>query len=209
MKVPVTEAPPPGFAQRWSAWGAGSAANRANGDPAVRSATIFPRAPPVLPPASTIASTPGHRLQALRSPAAAPTGGSRRAGQRPERRPASRRSRVYAGPGLFCRRARLHQSLVHDDIALCLATSSTPNFDGQSYGVRLEGGYRLGALPTLGVTPYAALQAQRFPHARLQRVRCERRRLRARLQFPQRDRYQKRAGRALRPAAAAQPRARR
>jgi autotransporter-associated beta strand protein len=35
MKAPVTE-PPPGFAQRWAA-------------------TIFPRAPPVLPPASTIA----------------------------------------------------------------------------------------------------------------------------------------------------------
>jgi uncharacterized protein with beta-barrel porin domain len=36
------------------------------------------------------------------------------------------------------------------------------NFDAQSYGARVEGGYRLAVLPTLGVTPYAALQAQDF-----------------------------------------------
>ena len=43
-----------------------------------------------------------------------------------------------------------------------LGDQLTANFDGQSYGVRLEGGYRVGVLPTLGVTPYAALQAQDF-----------------------------------------------
>jgi len=36
------------------------------------------------------------------------------------------------------------------------------NFDAQSYGGRAEGGYRLAVLPTLGVTPYAAVQAQAF-----------------------------------------------
>jgi uncharacterized protein with beta-barrel porin domain len=36
------------------------------------------------------------------------------------------------------------------------------NFDGQSYGGRVEGGYRFGVLPTLGVSPYAAVQAQAF-----------------------------------------------
>jgi outer membrane autotransporter protein len=36
------------------------------------------------------------------------------------------------------------------------------NFDGQSYGVRLESGYRVGVLPTLGVTPYGAVQLQDF-----------------------------------------------
>ena len=43
-----------------------------------------------------------------------------------------------------------------------LGDQLTANFDGQSYGARLEGGYRFGVLPTLGVTPYAALQAQDF-----------------------------------------------
>lgn len=36
------------------------------------------------------------------------------------------------------------------------------NFDGQSYGGRVEGGYRFAVLPTLGVSPYAAVQAQAF-----------------------------------------------
>jgi uncharacterized protein YhjY with autotransporter beta-barrel domain len=41
------------------------------------------------------------------------------------------------------------------------------NFDGQSYGARLESGYRFAVVPallptTFGVTPYGALQAQDF-----------------------------------------------
>jgi autotransporter-associated beta strand protein len=38
----------------------------------------------------------------------------------------------------------------------------TATFAGQSYGARVESGYRYAALPTLGVTPYAAVQAQDF-----------------------------------------------
>ena len=38
----------------------------------------------------------------------------------------------------------------------------TANFDAQSYGGRVEGGYRFAVLPTLGVSPYAAVQAQAF-----------------------------------------------
>ena len=40
--------------------------------------------------------------------------------------------------------------------------SLTANFDAQSFGGRLEAGYRYAALPTLGVTPYAAVQVQEF-----------------------------------------------
>ncbi len=36
------------------------------------------------------------------------------------------------------------------------------NFAGQSYGGRFEGGYRYAVLPTLGVTPYGAVQFQDF-----------------------------------------------
>ncbi len=36
------------------------------------------------------------------------------------------------------------------------------NFSGQSYGARFEGGYRYAVLPTLGVTPYSAVQFQDF-----------------------------------------------
>ncbi len=38
----------------------------------------------------------------------------------------------------------------------------TANFAGQGYGGRVEGGYRFAVLPTLGVAPYAAVQAQSF-----------------------------------------------
>jgi len=38
----------------------------------------------------------------------------------------------------------------------------TANFIGQSYGARFEGGYRYGVLPTFGVTPYGAVQIQKF-----------------------------------------------
>jgi autotransporter-associated beta strand protein len=43
-----------------------------------------------------------------------------------------------------------------------LGDQMNANFDGQSYGARLEGGYRYPVLPTLGVTPYGAVQFQDF-----------------------------------------------
>src|SRR6185437_4538544 len=43
-----------------------------------------------------------------------------------------------------------------------LGDQLTANFVGQTYGARLESGYRVGVLPTLGVTPYGALQFQDF-----------------------------------------------
>jgi len=36
------------------------------------------------------------------------------------------------------------------------------SFQGQSYSGRLEAGYRFAALPAIGITPYAAVQAQNF-----------------------------------------------
>lgn len=46
-----------------------------------------------------------------------------------------------------------------------LGDQLTGRFQGESYGARLEGGYRFAVLPWLGVTPYAALQAQEFSTA--------------------------------------------
>jgi uncharacterized protein with beta-barrel porin domain len=43
-----------------------------------------------------------------------------------------------------------------------LGDSLNANFEGQSYGARLETGYRYGVLPTLNVTPYGAVQFQDF-----------------------------------------------
>jgi outer membrane autotransporter protein len=44
---------------------------------------------------------------------------------------------------------------------LAVGDHLTAKFDAQSYGGRLEGGYRF-ATPYLGITPYAAIQAQSF-----------------------------------------------
>jgi uncharacterized protein with beta-barrel porin domain len=43
-----------------------------------------------------------------------------------------------------------------------LGDQLSANFVGQSYGARLEGGYRVAALPTFAVTPYGAVQFQDF-----------------------------------------------
>ena len=43
-----------------------------------------------------------------------------------------------------------------------LGDQLTANFDGQSSGARVEGGYRYAVLPTLGVTPYGAVEFQDF-----------------------------------------------
>ena len=43
-----------------------------------------------------------------------------------------------------------------------LGDDLTANFEGQSYGARFEAGYRYALLPTLGVTPYGAVQLQDF-----------------------------------------------
>ena len=38
----------------------------------------------------------------------------------------------------------------------------TASFNGQSFGARVESGYRYAVAPAMGVTPYAAIQAQDF-----------------------------------------------
>jgi len=43
-----------------------------------------------------------------------------------------------------------------------LGDALTANFVGQSYGGRLESGFRFAVLPLFGVTPYGAVQAQAF-----------------------------------------------
>jgi outer membrane autotransporter protein len=43
-----------------------------------------------------------------------------------------------------------------------LGDQMNASFDGQSYGARLESGYRYVVLPILGVTPYGAVQFQDF-----------------------------------------------
>jgi autotransporter-associated beta strand protein len=45
---------------------------------------------------------------------------------------------------------------------IALSDQLSASFNGQSYAGRLEAGYRYATLSTIGITPYAALQAQSF-----------------------------------------------
>jgi hypothetical protein len=74
----------------------------------------------------------------------------------------------------------------------------TADFDAQSYGGRLEGGYRL-AMAFGGVTPYACIAGTKLPHAGLHRDRCYSRGFCARLSRARRYRYKERTRHALRP----------
>jgi Autotransporter beta-domain len=107
----------------------------------------------------------------------------------------------YAGPAYFAGALAFTNNWFTTSRS-ALGDQLTANFDGQSYGARLESGYRFGALPNLGVAPYAALQAQDF-HTELQRGRRERRRLRTFLRSDECDRCANRAWQPFRRADAA------
>ena len=158
----LTKAPPPPFDQRWTAWGAAyGGSNSANGDATVGSSNVT---------AQTFGFAAGMDYHVTPNTIVgfALAGGGTNWGLsnalgsgRSDALPGRRLRHHPCRPGLSCRRAGLHQSLVHHQ-PLALGDQLTANFDGQSYGVRLESGYRVAVLPTLGVTPYAALQAQDF-----------------------------------------------
>ena len=111
MKAPVTEAPP-GFAQRWSAWGGGfGGASRGNGDPAARQPRSFRahrrfcRRPRLSPDAGHDGRFCARRRRHQLEPRAG-------AGWRQERRLPGRRLRHHArGSGLSRHRLRLCPAL--------------------------------------------------------------------------------------------------
>jgi hypothetical protein len=66
-----------------------------------------------------------------------------------------------AGPAYFAGALALANHWMTTN-RVALGDQLTANFDAQSYGGRLEGGYRFAVLRTLGVTPYGAVQVQDF-----------------------------------------------
>ena len=198
---------PPSFEQRWSAWGgAYGGSNRTVGDPAViGSHDLSART-------AGFAGGLDYRFDARHR-------GGRRARRRRHRlepratvsaaaratpsRPASTARRVRARPISRPRFAFTNHWMSTDRFAFA-GDHLTASFNAQSIGGRVESGYRFATMFG-GITPYAAMQAQSFRTPDLQRDRCQRRRLRAGLQRPHRDRHPQRARRPLRPPAGAQP----
>lgn len=163
----ILKAPPPKPAsldQRWTAWGAAyGGSNSTNGDPAVVGSTSFT--------ASTYGFAGGmdyHFSPDAVAGFAVAGGGSNWSlqqalgGGRSDAVQAGVYGTRYFGPAYLAGAAAFGNNWMTTNRIAFAGDQLTAQFDAQSYGVRLEGGYRYAVLPTLGVTPYAALQAQSF-----------------------------------------------
>jgi uncharacterized protein with beta-barrel porin domain len=159
----ILKAPPKQtFEQRWTAWGAGFGGyNKTNGDPSVGSNTVTARdfgfaggmdyhfSPDTLAGFSLSGGgTNWGLVQGL--------GGGR--------------SDAFSG-GVYAKTRSgpwyLAGALAFANHWFTTSRSAqgdqlTASFNGQSYGGRVETGYRYAVKPMIGVTPYAALQAQSF-----------------------------------------------
>jgi len=150
------------FDQRWSAWGSAyGGSNSANGDPAAGSSNVTARtfgfaagmdyhftpdtvAGFALAGAGTnwnLATTPGNgRSDAFQVGVYGIT---------------------HAGPAYLAGALAFTNHWFTTNRS-ALGDQLTANFTGQSYGARLEGGYRYAVLPAFAVTPYGAVQFQDF-----------------------------------------------
>jgi autotransporter-associated beta strand protein len=158
----VLKAPPVSFAQRWTAWGASfGGSTSTNGDPTVGSHDVT---------AQTFGFAGG--MDYHYSPdtifgfalAGAGTNWGLSSGLGTGRSDAFQAG-VYgitrAGPAYLAAALAFTNHWMTTN-RTALGDQLTASFAAQSYGGRVETGYRFGVLPTLGVTPYAALQAQDF-----------------------------------------------
>ena len=158
----LTKAPPQNFEQRWTAWGSAyGGANNASGDPAVGSTNVSART-------FGFAGGMDYHVTPNTIVGFALAGGGLNwglanalGGGRSDALQAGAYSISYLGPA-YVAGALAFTNHWFNTSRSALGDQLTATFVGQSYGARLEGGYRFGVLPTLGVTPYGAVQAQDF-----------------------------------------------
>jgi uncharacterized protein with beta-barrel porin domain len=158
-----TKAPPPAtFDQRWSVWSAGyGGVSTTSGDPVVGSSKLSASA-------YGYAAGMDYRLSANSVVGIALAGGGTSwnvanalGSGRSDAIQAGAYGVSWYGPAYIgAAFAFANHWFTTDRVAL--SDQLTANFNGQTYSARLEGGYRFAVLPTFGVTPYAALEAQAF-----------------------------------------------
>ena len=71
-------------------------------------------------------------------------------------------AKTHIGPAYIAASLAFTNHWFNTTRTAALGNQLAAKFDGQSYGGRLEAGYRYAVRPMMGVTPYAALQAQAF-----------------------------------------------
>jgi autotransporter-associated beta strand protein len=165
FKAPVYKAPVPTFEQRWTAWAAGfGGSGTANGNPAIGSNNVT---------TSTFGYAAG--LDYHYSPDTvlgfALAGGgtnwslAQRLGSgRSDAFMAGVYGITHEGP-VYLAGALAFANNWFTTERTALAEPLNASFQGQDYAARLEGGYRFTvpvAYETIGITPYAAIQAQDF-----------------------------------------------
>jgi autotransporter-associated beta strand protein len=162
----LTKEKPQTFDQRWTAWGSAfGAANRTNGDPVVGSNNVT---------ASDYGFAAG--MEYHQSPdtafgfALAGGGTNWNLAQglgsgRSEAFQAGVYAKTHFGPAYVSTALAVANNWFTTNRTAALGDQLQAKFQGQSYGARLEAGYRYGLPATdylMGFTPYAAVQAQNF-----------------------------------------------
>jgi autotransporter-associated beta strand protein len=163
MKTPVHKAAPVAFEQRWTAWGAGYGGyNKTSGDPAVvGSHDLIAR---------TFGYAAGLDYHVTRDSVVgvALAGGGTNwslaqglGGGRSDAFQAGAYAATRSGPAYLAASFAFANHWMSTDRYAAFGDHLTADFKAQSYGGRVESGYRFG-VPVVGVTPYAAVQAQSF-----------------------------------------------
>jgi autotransporter-associated beta strand protein len=165
----VLKAPPkpaPAFGQRWSAWGTGFGGyNQTNGDPAVAGTNNVT--------ARTFGFAAGmdyhfspDTVAGFALAGAGTNWGLANAlgGGRSDAFQAGVYGITRAGPAYLAAAAAFANHWMTTNRLAPFGDQLSASFNAQSYGGRVEGGYRFGlpAFGVIGVTPYAAVQAQSF-----------------------------------------------
>jgi outer membrane autotransporter protein len=163
MKTPVYKSAPVSFEQRWTAWGAGYGGyNKTSGDPAVvGSHDLIAR---------TFGYAAGLDYHVTRDSVVgvALAGGGTNwslaqgiGGGRSDAFQAGAYAATRSGPAYLAASFAFANHWMSTDRFAAFGDHLTADFKAQSFGGRIESGYRFGT-PVVGVTPYAAVQAQSF-----------------------------------------------
>jgi uncharacterized protein with beta-barrel porin domain len=160
--IPTKAPPQPAFAQRWTAWGSAyGGSNSANGNATVGSNDVTATA-------FGFAGGMDYHFSPSAIAGFALAGGGTNwglanalGGGRSDAFQVGGYGIDWFGPAYLAGAVAFSNHWFTTDRSV-LGDELTAKFDGQSYGARIEGGYRYAVLPTLGVTPYGAVQFQDF-----------------------------------------------
>lgn len=163
MKTPVYKSVPVSFEPRWTAWGAGYGGyNKTSGDPAVVGSHDLV--------ARTFGYAAGldYRFTGDTVAGFALAGGGTNwslaqgiGSGRSDAFQAGAYAATRSGPAYVAASLAFANHWMSTDRYAAFGDHLTADFKAQSYGGRVETGYRFG-VPVVGVTPYAAVQAQSF-----------------------------------------------